>query len=497
MIRPEILIRKSLAEVATYLGLDDELSMSSNIFCTGIACDSREIITGDLFVALPGTKVHGATFINEIKTAGAVAVLTDPAGAKLIAGILPTLVSENPRKIAGECASWFYDVPSRKISVVGITGTNGKTTTSSLLQQIWRFANRQTGLIGTVGIEIGTESIPASFTTPEGSDLQSLLAVMSERHIQNVAMEVSSHSIEMNRIDGTFFQLVGFTNLTQDHLDFHGDMATYFAAKRKLFSQNFTDLGLINIDDIYGAKIFSDSELPLISLSRGNPSAEWHYESAEMSPNGYSIIIRGTGGIQISGELNLIGEHNLDNLLMATAMAFQTGVDPMVIGNSFRFLTGAPGRLEKINLGQNFTALVDYAHTPDAVIRTLATLRKSCTGKIIAVLGCGGDRDRTKRPLMGEALLNGSDIAIFTSDNPRFEDAEEILKQMVEGIDVSDLVQVVINRREAIALAVASAQPGDFVVVLGKGHEAGQEISGVTYPFDDRLELARAIEELA
>ena len=496
MIRPEASNAKSLLELARFLGIEIEDQNHAEIIFNGVASDTRGIIPGDLFVALPGSKSHGAAFVVEIKAAGAVAVLTDKQGAQFISGVLPTLIISDPRRAVGDCASWFYGSPSQNISVVGITGTNGKTTTTALLNQIWRYAERETGLIGTVGIEIGAEVLPTSFTTPEAADLQSLFAVMQERHVRNVAMEVSSHAIAMNRINGAHFRMVGFTNLTQDHLDFHLDMANYFATKRRLFASEFADLGFVNIDDSYGAELFAARDIPMISLSRSNPKAEWYFESADMNSNGYSVTLRGTGGIQISGELGLIGDHNLDNLLMASAMAFQSDVDPIVIGNSFRYLTGAPGRLERIELGQEFKALVDYAHTPDAVERTLATLRKSTEGRLIAVLGCGGDRDRSKRPIMGKALQEGSDTAIFTSDNPRSESADEILNEMTKGLVLSTSSHVVSDRREAIALAVASAQPGDCVVVLGKGHETGQEISGVKHPFDDRLELARAIEEL-
>jgi UDP-N-acetylmuramoyl-L-alanyl-D-glutamate--2,6-diaminopimelate ligase len=310
-------------------------------------------------------------------------------------------------------------------------------------------------------------------------------------------MEVSSHALEARRVSGTKFAIVGFTNLTQDHLDFHGDMTSYFAAKSKLFNSEYSELGFVNIDDSYGRELFNNSQIPVVSLARVNSSAQWHYEQIDSTSRGYAVAIRGTGGILIEGEFNLIGEHNLDNLLMAVAIAVQFEVDPLVIGNSLPLLSAAAGRLESVDIGQKFLALVDYAHTPDAVTRTLATLKKSTTGRVIAVLGCGGDRDRTKREVMGRELLAGSDISIFTSDNPRSENPESILKEMVTGLNLGENSSVVVDRREAIALAVANALPGDCVIILGKGHESGQEISGVKYPFDDRIELARAIEELA
>jgi UDP-N-acetylmuramoyl-L-alanyl-D-glutamate--2,6-diaminopimelate ligase len=493
MIRPESAYLKSVTDLTRHLGIDTKFDFEFS----GITADSRAVEKGDLFVALPGAKSHGATFIDQVVAAGAVGVITDEAGAKIISTKLPVLVLPNPRGALGDVCSWFYGSPSSAINVVGITGTNGKTTTTIILNQILKIAGKSTGLIGTNGIEVGPEKLNANFTTPEASELQSLLAVMSERHISQVSMEVSSHAIEAKRIIGTKFAVVGFTNLTQDHLDFHGDMASYFAAKSKLFTNEYSDLGFVNIDDQYGLELFNNSQIPTISLSRENRNAQWHFERIESTNMGFEVAIRGTGGVLIEGQFNLIGEHNLDNLLMAVAIASQFEVDPLVIGNSLSKIEAAAGRLESINIGQKFLALVDYAHTPDAVTRTLETLRKSVNGRLIAVLGCGGDRDRTKRPIMGRELLAGSDISIFTSDNPRSENPEAILKEMVAGLTLSENSSIVVDRREAIALAVASASPGDCVVILGKGHETGQEILGEKLIFDDRIELARAIEELA
>jgi len=493
MIRPVSDYVKSVAELSNFIGINSELDLKFS----GITSDSRSVVSGDLFVALPGSNSHGARFIDEIVAAGAVAVITDDAGAKLVGTKLPTIVISNPRLVLGDICSWFYGSPSSSMQIIGITGTNGKTTTTTILNQILEFAGKPTGLIGTIGIEIGPEKLQANFTTPEACDLQSLLATMQERHISHVSMEVSSHALEAKRVAGVKFSMVGFMNLTQDHLDFHGDMASYFAAKSKLFTSEYSDLGFVNIDDTYGKKLYNDSQIPMISLSRENREAQWRFERIDSTLRGYSVSIRGTGGILIEGDFNLIGEHNLDNLLMAVAIASQLEIDPIVIGNSFMHLKGAAGRLESVDIGQKFLALVDYAHTPDAVTRILATLRKSVNGRVIAVLGCGGDRDKSKRPVMGRELLVGSDLAIFTSDNPRSEAPETILSEMVAGLELKENSVTIVDRREAIAFAVTNALPGDCVVILGKGHETGQEISGEKFPFDDRIELARAIEELA
>lgn len=496
MTRPIKGAAKSLRDLAAFIGV----TSNSNLEFSGVTSNSSSVEIGDLFVALPGAKVHGAEFAQLAKKSGAVAILTDSKGQEILEKFsvaLPTIVVADPRRELGEICSWFYGSPTNSLKVAGITGTNGKTSTAIILDQLLTLAGKETGLIGTTGIQIGHERLPAQFTTPEASELQSLLATMSERHISHVVMEVSSHALEARRVAGTKFAMVGFTNLTQDHLDFHGDMASYFSAKSQLFRLQYSELGFINIDDSYGRKLIANCEIPTVSLSVTDRSAQWHYEKIEINSRGYSVGIRGTGGVLIEGELRLIGDHNLENVLMAVAMAFEFEVDPLVIGDNLSKIIGAPGRLESIEIGQNFLALVDYAHTPAAVARTLLTLRKFVDGRLIAILGCGGDRDRSKRPIMGSELLAGCDVAIFTSDNPRSESAEAILSEMTRGLVLNETSVVIADRREAIAFAVANALPGDCVIALGKGHESGQEINGIKYPFDDRIELARAIEELS
>lgn len=461
---------------------------------TGLTLSSNLIQEGDLFIALAGEKTHGADFVAEAISKGAVAVLTDALGASKIQG-LPVIVSSNPRRAAGVISAWFYSEPMRDLYSVGVTGTNGKTTVTTLLHQIMSFAGRESGLIGTVETRIGDEVIASKRTTPESSDLQALSAVMRERHMRNLVMEVSSHAISLERIRGSHFAVVGFTNLSQDHLDFHKTMEDYFAAKAKLFSYEFADLAVINIDDSYGVRLAQQTELPVMSVSRHDQSATWHFTSITRDYVGAHVCIRGSGGILIEGKVHLYGGYNFDNLLMAVAIATESGIDPIDIAAILPSLTGAPGRLEAVRLGQNFTALVDYAHSPDAVSRVLETAHEITDGRVIAVLGCGGDRDATKRSVMGKALQTGADVAFFTSDNPRTEKAEAILVQMVLGLDIQAPSAVIQDRAEAIRAAVNEAQEGDVVLVLGKGHEKGQEINGVVQPFDDRIELARAIED--
>jgi UDP-N-acetylmuramoyl-L-alanyl-D-glutamate--2,6-diaminopimelate ligase len=272
-------------------------------------------------------------------------------------------------------------------------------------------------------------------------------------------------------------------------------MQAYFEAKAKLFTFEFGDLAVINIDDSYGIKLAESTELPVMTVSRDNQSASWHYASITKDYVGAHVAIRGSGGILIEGKVHLHGGYNFDNLLMAVAIASESGIDPIDIAAILPQLTGAAGRLESVRLGQNFTALVDYAHSPDAVARVLETAHEISDGRVIAVLGCGGDRDSSKRALMGKALHEGSDVAFFTSDNPRSEKAESILVQMTLGLDIQPPSAIIQDRSEAIKAAVDEAKDGDLVLVLGKGHEKGQEINGVVHPFDDRVELARAIED--
>jgi len=492
MMRPITSFNKSLADIERFLGLE---ASGRDVRVTGISVNSREVEPGDLFIAVKGATPqsrHGAEFLDAALSAGAVAVLSDGT-MNITNDSIPVLTLPAAQRSIGDLTSWFYAHPSRSMVTVGITGTNGKTTTAALLKQLWVLADREAGCIGTLGIDIGSEHFAGTHTTPDAPSLQGALAAMSERHLTHVVMEVSSHALVQYRTAGTRFSMVGFTQLSQDHLDFHGDMESYFQAKSRLFTLEYADLAFINTDSSYGQRLVESSPIPVITISRINPKANWHYERSEISGAGYELSIRGTGGILIEGFLPLIGAHNLDNALMAIAMAVESGVDPLLIAARMRELRGVPGRLEMIDLGQRFTAVVDFAHSPDAVERVLTTLRESTSGKIIAVLGCGGDRDKSKRPLMGQALLAGCDHAIFTSDNPRSEEPQDILQDMTSGLTLSQSAYIEVDRHTAIKLAVSLAGDGDCVVVLGKGHESGQEIKGVKNPFDDRIELAQAI----
>ena len=491
MIRPLAKFSLPLSEVANLVGGVSTDALVGEI--SGISNRDSDIEPGDLFLAIAGEKVHGANFASSAIARGAVAILTDAQGSKLISGV-PTIVVNDVRTAGAMVASSLYKDPTRDLHAIGITGTNGKTTVTTLLHQIFQRAGRESGLIGTIETRIGVEIIPSTRTTPEAAELQALTAAMRERHMRHLVMEVSSHAISLKRIQGSHFAIVGFTNLTQDHLDFHGDMESYFKAKAKLFTFEYADSAFINIDSEYGKRLAAQCELPVTSISRLDKGATWHFVHHQAGTNGFEIAIRGSEGILIESKTQLFGGYNLDNLLMAVAIAHASGIDPIELASIIPSLTGALGRLEPVSIGQNFTALVDYAHSPDAVSNVLAAAREFTSGKIIAVLGCGGDRDKGKRPLMGSALVHGSDISIFTSDNPRNENPAEILADMTAGVALQESSRVIVDRDEAIRAAVAIAKAGDTVLILGKGHESGQEVLGAIEPFDDRLQLARAIE---
>ena len=491
MIRPLETYTASLADAAQLVGAS--FDGDTSITFTGVTHRDTEVEPGDIFIAIPGAHVHGASFADKAHKGGAVAVVTDAAGAALVTN-LPTLVVKDVRIAAALISSSLFRYPMRDMQSIGITGTNGKTTVSTLLYQIFEAVGRDTGLIGTVETRIGLDVIPSARTTPEATELQALAAAMRERHMRHLVMEVSSHALMLQRVRGSHFSISAFTNLSQDHLDFHHDMDSYFAAKAALFTPEYTEQAFINIDSDYGQKLTSIASVPVTTLSRINKSATWHFVEITETTTGAEFSIRGAGGILIDSRTKLFGAYNLDNLLMAIAIASECGIDPIELAAVAPNLLGAPGRLESVSLGQGYKALVDYAHSPDAVANVLAAARDFTSGKIIAVLGCGGDRDASKRPLMGSALAQGSDIAVFTSDNPRSEVPSKILEQMIGQLAISEPSRIIEDRSAAIAYATSLAQPGDTVLVLGKGHESGQEIQGVVTPFDDRIQLAQAIE---
>jgi UDP-N-acetylmuramoyl-L-alanyl-D-glutamate--2,6-diaminopimelate ligase len=453
---------------------------------TGCTHDSRAVQPGDLYAALPGARAHGADFAADVIAAGAAAVLTDEAGADRFPG-LPVLVAEHPRGVLGEVARWVHEDPAAGLLLLGVTGTNGKTTTAFLLEAGLRAAGHSTALLGTVVTRIGDEVLPAVRTTPEATDLHAMFAVMRERGVTAVAMEVSSHALVLGRVDGLVFDVAAFTNLSQDHLDFHPTMADYEAATAQLFTPARSRHGVVNCDDPAGRRLLHAGLIPMTTYGE---DSDWTAREVDLRPDGSAFRLRGPAGEDVRVDVALPGAFNVANAVCAVATLVTAGVPVEHAVRGVGELPGVPGRMERVDVGQPFTAVVDYAHTPEAVTTLLAAVRQVTRGRVIVVLGCGGDRDRGKRPLMGRAAVSGADLAILTSDNPRSEDPLAILAEMAADAPGA-LVEP--DRRAAIELAVARAEPGDTVVVAGKGHETGQEVDGVVTHFDDREVLREVL----
>lgn len=490
---------RSCTELADLLGVAfPAIAGRETPAVTGITLDSRAVQRGDIYAALAGAHTHGARFARDAVAAGAAVILTDPAGAQLAveAGVtsVPVLVVSDPRGQLGEAAAWTYGYPGRQLRMVGITGTNGKTTTTYLLDAAFRAAGWRTGLIGTVATQIGSVTLPSARTTPEAPDLQALLAVMLEDGVDAVTMEVSSHALALGRVDGVVFDVAVFTNFSQDHLDFHKTLDEYFATKASLFTPARARAAVVCTDQEWGRRLADLTTLPRLTFGLVD-EPDWLASQVQVRPAGGSSfqVIRPTGG-PIAAGVALPGEFNVANALAALVAAAQLGLDPVVAAGAIAACPGVPGRMEPVRAGQEFLALVDYAHSPDAVARAVAAARANTAGRVIVVLGAGGDRDREKRPLMGAAAAEAADMVVVTDDNPRSEPPAEIRAAVMTGASRGTAeIREEADRSAAIRLAVETARPGDCVLVLGKGHEQGQEVAGVVTPFDDRVELRRAI----
>jgi UDP-N-acetylmuramoyl-L-alanyl-D-glutamate--2,6-diaminopimelate ligase len=476
-----------------------------SVTVTGFTHDSRAVLPGDLYAAIPGASVHGADFAAQAAGGGATAILTDAAGAdRAAATALPVLLVPEVRPALGPVAARLYGEPAADLLMLGVTGTNGKTTTSYLIDGGLRAAGYRTGLIGTVETRIGDRSLKSTRTTPEAPDLQALLAVMREDGVGAVAMEVSSHALSYGRTKGIRFAVAAFTNLTQDHLDFHAGLEGYFDAKAELFTPGYAAFAVVNTDDPYGRRIAERAEaagVPQWSYSPGgDPAADWRAEAVELGPEGSKFVLAGPHGAHHAASVRLPGAFNVANAAAAVITLIAAGVDPDLAIAGVAAVPGVPGRMQRVDAGQPFLAVVDYAHTPDAVETLLDAVRPVIAGRVRIVVGCGGDRDRSKRPLMGAAAARGADEVIFTNDNPRSEDPLAILASAASGAreaiasGAASAAVVVPDRAEAIARAVAASGPGDAVIVAGKGHEQGQEIAGRVDPFDDAAVLRQAIE---
>lgn len=513
--RPERVRPTPLADLAEQLGCPapdagrpGAADAARPVMVTGITHDSRAVRPGDVYAALPGARLHGADFVAQAADLGAAAVLTDPSGAeRATATGLPVLVVDNPRARMGALAVSIYGAPGEDLLQIGITGTSGKTTTAYLIEGGLGAAAAKapdgglTGLIGTVETRIGDERIKSERTTPEATDLQALFAVMRERGVRALAMEVSSHALVLGRVDGCVFDVAIFNNLSPEHMEFHSGMEDYFQAKAQLFTKARSRAGVVNLDDEYGKRLAEgESEVPVTTFSaEGHPDADWRAADVEVGTLGSTFTVHGPDGVTLRAASPIAGPFNVANALAAIVSLVVAGIDAQTAADGVAAVPGVPGRLERIDAGQPYLAVVDYAHKTDAVESVLRALRKVTDGKLHAVLGCGGDRDPHKRAPMGAAVARLADTAVLTSDNPRGEDPLAILATMLAGaaevpIHERGTVLVEEERAVAIAAAVARAEPGDTVIVAGKGHEQGQDIAGVVRPFDDRQVLREAIE---
>lgn len=480
-----------LIEIARLLGTDAPAGLDVG----GISLDSRSVRPGDLYAALPGHVTHGARFGHSAVAAGAAAVLTDPEGSQIIGPLeVPVLVVDAPRARLGPIAALVYGHPGRDLHLVAVTGTNGKTTVAAMVEAGLTAAGRVTGVVGTVGVFIAGVRHEGVRTTPEATDMHAILAAMLEQGVQSVVMEVSSIAIEEHRVDGIVFDVAAFTNLSQDHLDYHGSMEAYFEAKARLFTPERTRTAIIGIDDGWGRLLRDRCQSPSDSWSLVDPRADWH-----ALRRGHSVAVAGPLGEVHDLVVPLPGSFNLANAVCAYAVLRRSGVDADTAAQGISQAVVA-GRMQIVGDARGIVGIVDYAHSPDAIERVLRSVREAYSGRIIAVVGAGGDRDRGKRQFMGGVAARLADVLVITDDNPRSEDPAEIRASIREGalgVSPSDRAEIheEADRSVAIEAAVGTADVGDVVLVLGKGHEQGQEAAGVTTPFDDAAVLTRALDQ--
>jgi UDP-N-acetylmuramoyl-L-alanyl-D-glutamate--2,6-diaminopimelate ligase len=453
--------------------------------------DSRLVEPGDLFVAVPGLETDGHQYVTAALEAGAAAVAVEMALAT------PTdtsqLIVDDTRSALGPLAAAVHGDPSQRIAVVGVTGTNGKTTVTHLLESIVSAADLTPGVIGTVGAHLGVARVPLSLTTPEASDLQRLLAEMVEAGVDVAALEVSSHALALQRVNGTWFRVAAFTNLMQDHLDFHGDMDAYLAAKQQLFDADRAERAVVAIDDEAGRSIAAAVRIPATTVAVDG-EADISASDIAVTMEGSTFTVRTPEG-EFAASIPLPGVFNVQNAVVAAATARDLGIGEEAIIAGLADVSTIPGRFEPVNAGQTFGVVVDYAHTPDAIAAVVESARLLAGGSVIALIGAGGDRDKSKRPAMGAAAA-AADLVVVTSDNPRSEDPDAIIGEVVGGIPTDVDLITEPDRRAAIRAALSGAGDRDLVLILGKGHEQGQEVAGVIHPFDDRVVAAEELGAL-
>lgn len=478
---------RSLAELAAAVSGELHGHLPADREIVDVTHDSRQAGPGVLFVAIRGEHDDGHRFVPDAIAAGATAVcVEDDVGATV-----PEIVVEDTRAALGRLASLVHGLPSETLKVVGVTGTDGKTTVTHYVESITSDAGLSAGLVGTISTRYGGRSVQSERTTPEASDLQRLLADMRDSGVAVVAMEVSSHALALKRVAGTRFEVAAFTNLSQDHLDFHGDMAAYLAAKRSLFDDYQVGTAVVNIDDVAGAGIARSYTGDLLTVGE---QGDVRVEERALLESGTSFtLITPWGTERVIAPV--MGSFNVDNAALAAASCIAAGVDFELVVSGLEGLSPVPGRFETVSDGGSITVIVDYAHTPRGISEAIAAARSMTRGRVIALGGAGGERDQEKRPMMGRALAE-ADLAVVTSDNPRSEEPEAILAAVTSGLPPGADALVVVDRRDAIQAAVDAAREGDLILLLGRGHEPMQDSGGERRPFDDRQVARDALAQM-
>jgi UDP-N-acetylmuramoyl-L-alanyl-D-glutamate--2,6-diaminopimelate ligase len=489
-------LRELLAKANLDAPEHDALDLEVNRVCT----NSHICQAGDLFIGMPGTRVDGGEFWGSAINQGAIAAIITPTAAQKQPPAQDACVIQTEDLVAtcSAIASAFHDYPSRKLGMVGVTGTNGKTTTSHLIEYFLLQAQQPTAMLGTLYTRWQGYSLTASHTTPFAVELQGQLAAAVKAGNKYAVMEVSSHALDQGRVKGCGFEVGVFTNLTQDHLDYHQDMEDYFQAKSLLFSPEYLQgRAIINLDDAYGKRLIAQFDTDRVwTYSVNDQTADLYTSNLDYQPTGVKGILHTPQG-EVAFNSPLVGQFNLANLLAAVGATLHLGLELQQIVDSLPNFAGVPGRMERVQSSsdQDINVIVDYAHTPDSLENLLKAARPFITGKMICVFGCGGDRDRTKRPLMGKIAAQLADIAVVTSDNPRTENPEQILKDVVAGIPDTVTPLVIGDRAKAIATAIKNAQPGDGVLIAGKGHEDYQILGTEKIHFDDREQARMALSD--
>ncbi|SDS62626.1 UDP-N-acetylmuramoylalanyl-D-glutamate--2,6-diaminopimelate ligase [Paraoerskovia marina] len=512
-LRPAVSAGRPLRDVVALLDLEPDSSARLDVPVTSVSSDNRTVQPQALFVALPGAHVHGATYAEDAVSRGAVAVLTDPAGRELLREIsVPVVVCDEPRTVLGPVASVVYGAPAQDLGTFAVTGTNGKTTTTYMIDHVLGAMGFRGGLVGTVETRSGDRVLPSRLTTPEAADLQALLAAMREDDVRTLAMEVSSHALALHRVDGIVFDVAGFTNLSQDHLDFHGDLQGYFATKARLFTPAHARRGVVVVDDAWGERMVESAQIPVATLrttaGQGTGStADWWVDDVHPEPGRTAFTLRHRDGRALETGTSLPGGFNVTNAALALAMVLEAGSDVRDVADALGAAGGVspavPGRMEQVS--DEPRVVVDFAHNPDALRLALQALRPTTRGRLTVVFGATGERDVGKRPTMGAIAVEYADRVVVTDDDPHAEAPGPIRAQVLAGarsaaerVDLGEprrgvAVDEVAPRAEAIATAIREAGEHDTVLVAGRGHETVQEIAGVDHLLDDRVEARAAV----